>query len=157
MELLFFKYDHSKAIPKPATAQLAALHSPMDLVVAQSDGWRWGDQERGNAWFRVLVLPASMGTLSDAEQFLAPLMPALDSNRLKTTLWQRRSHYIDLVRLGASTPGFTAWWADDTRALPAFNVPPSFPGTLAGLATARPAIPDPKYTGTPAKPKAITA
>ena len=157
MELLFFKYDHSKATPTPTVEQLAALHKPMDLIEAKPDGWNWGTQERTHPWFRLVYLPNSLGTLSEAIQYLSPLLPTYDSNGLQLTLWQRRSHYLNVLDSTVIPQSFITFWEDDTRAVPMFDASTTFAGTTTQLTVARPAISNPNYTGTPSTPLTITS
>lgn len=157
MELLFFKYDHSTAIPKPTIQQLAALHSPMDLVVAMPTGWAWGDQELTHPWFRIVRLPDSIATMSEAEQFLSPLLPELDTNGLEKTLWQRRAYYLDVTHPTLIPASFITFWEDDSRAIQIYDATTTFSATPAQLGVARPAIANPSYVGISETPKAITS
>jgi hypothetical protein len=156
MELLFFKYDHSTATPTPTIEQIAALHKPMDLVHAAPDGWTWGKQELSNPWFRIVSIPDSLATMAQAEQFLSPLLPLLDSSGNPTTLWQRRAYYLNLTD-SIIPSSFNTFWEDDTRAMPIYIGQPSFTATALQLGVARPHINNPAYVGISYTPKAITS
>ena len=137
-ELLLFAWDHAtQSVPRPSIAQLAALPKRYDVITVQSDGWRWGIEELGHPWFRVLAWPAA--SLADVQTLLSPLLAAVDSNMTPTTYWQYRGFYLDLSN-PLVPPSLRAWFADDTCAVPRLVWTAAGAMTIAALKTARPPI-----------------
>lgn len=114
--LLLFKFDHS-AEHRLTLHQFAALPKPFDLIETQLDGWRWGRQELINPMFRIALWPAM--SISEAQQFMSPLLSEVNADLVATTYPQYRGFYLDL----SDVPGFTEWWEDDSRRWSILSIP----------------------------------
>jgi hypothetical protein len=134
-ELLLFAWDHStQSVPTPNQAALAALPKRYDLIDARPDGWRWGIEELGNPWFRVLAWPGV--ALGDVRAFLSPLLPSIDIDMNPTTYWQYRGFYLDLTKAPVWL-SISAWFADASRATPQLKLTQAHPATIMGIKSAR--------------------
>lgn len=110
-ELLLFAHDHSKTGPHPAK-NLAALPKPFDLVTHLPEGTHWGECLT-NHWFRIVVWPNA--PVAELDALLSPMRENGGDPGNPAVLQQYRA-----FSLSFEEPGFAAWWADDSRAVPKF-------------------------------------
>lgn len=139
-ELLLFAHDHSKTGSHPVK-NLAALPKPFDLVTHQPDGWSWGKEELTNPWFRIVVWHNVSAAELDA--LLSPMRESGGDPGNPSTLYQYRG-----FSLSFDEPGFAAWWTDDKRVAPKYDLKTT---NLAQAKKPRLAIANPAFIGLAAK------